>query len=67
MLLLLDAMQSGGGTIMTKRALIEVLLVKESIEKTNTEIEREICDELSENTHVIPWAAKIGRMKVISE
>jgi hypothetical protein len=49
---------------MVKKAIIEITLVDESSEKTNKEIEKEICDELSENTHVIPWAAKIDRMTV---
>jgi hypothetical protein len=57
----------GGGEATTKKALIEVLLVEESAEKTDRELEKEIRDELSENTHVIPWAAKIERMQVISE
>lgn len=57
----------GGGEATTKKLLIEVLLVEESREKTDRELEAEIRDELSENTHVIPWAAKIERMQVISE
>ncbi|MCL6577755.1 MAG: hypothetical protein K6T73_00005 [Candidatus Bathyarchaeota archaeon] len=52
---------------MTKKALIEILLVEESAEKANKEIEKEIRDELSENTHVIPWAAKIEKMQVINQ
>jgi len=44
--------------------VIEVLLVEESTERTNKDIEKEICDELSENLHVIPWAAKIEKTKV---
>jgi len=67
MLLLLNTKYNGGGKVMTKKALIEVLLVEESAEKANKEIEKEIRDELSENTHVIPWAAKIEKMQVISE
>jgi|YelNatPaOPRAMG01_1025707.scaffolds.fasta_scaffold44285_4 hypothetical protein len=67
MLLLLNAKYNGGGKAMTKKALIEILLVEESAEKANKEIEKEIRDELSENTHVIPWAAKIEKMQVINE
>ena len=49
-----------------KKAVIEVLLVEESAKRNNKEIEKEICDELSENLHIIPWAAKIERMTVTS-
>jgi len=49
-----------------KKAMIEVLLVEESTERTNKEIEKEICDELSENLHLIPWATKIEKMTVTS-
>jgi hypothetical protein len=57
---------AGGAVIMGKKAVIEVLLVEESTEKTNTEIEKEIREELSENLHVIPWAAKIEKTTVTS-
>ena len=56
----------GGATTVIKKAMIEVLLVEESTERTNKEIEKEICDELSENLHLIPWATKIEKMTVTS-
>jgi len=49
---------------MVKKAVIEVLLVEESTERTNEDIKREICDELSENLHAIPWAVKIEKLAV---
>lgn len=51
---------------MVKKAMIEVLLVEESDEKTNREIEKEILEELTENMHTIPWAAKIEKTTVRS-
>ncbi len=49
---------------MVKKAIIEIVLVDESSEKTNKEIEREISAELSENLHTIPWAAKMEKMTI---
>lgn len=49
---------------MVKKAVIEVLLVKESDEKLDKEIREEIFEELSKNLHVIPWAAKIEKVVV---
>jgi hypothetical protein len=51
---------------MVKKAVIEVLLVEESAEKMNEEIEKEIFEELSKNLQVIPWAAKIEKVTVTS-
>ena len=47
-----------------KKAIIEVVLVNESSEKTNKEIEREITKELSKGLHAIPWAAKIENVAI---
>jgi hypothetical protein len=49
---------------MVKKAVIEITLVEESIEKTNKEIEKEISKELSDNLYIIPWAAKIENMTI---
>jgi hypothetical protein len=49
---------------MVKKAIIEITLVEESTQKTNKEIGREISKELSENLHVIPWAAEIEKMTI---
>jgi hypothetical protein len=52
---------------MTKKAVIEISLVEESSEKTNKKLEREIFEELSENTHLIPWAAKVEKTTIKSK
>jgi len=49
---------------MVKKAIIEVALVEESLEKTSKEIEREISSGLSEHLHAIPWAAKIEKITI---
>ena len=46
---------------MTKKALIEVSLVDESVERTNRQIADEIFEELTENVQAIPWAARIEK------
>jgi len=51
---------------MAKKAVIEVSLVRESDERVNKEIEREIFEELSENLQAIPWAAKTEKVTVTS-
>jgi hypothetical protein len=47
-----------------KKVTLEVILVEESSKKPNNEIEKEISSELSENLHVIPWAAKLEKMTI---
>lgn len=49
---------------MVKKALIEVVLVEESADRTNREIEKEIVRELSDNLYAIPWAANIEKTTV---
>ena len=49
---------------MTRNTGIEISLVEESSKKTNKELEREISEELAENTHLIPWAAKVERTTI---
>jgi hypothetical protein len=49
---------------MVKKAVIEVLLGDESVQATNKEIESEIHEQLSQNLHVIPWAAKLEKVTV---
>lgn len=48
---------------MNKKAIITVSLVKESSEKSNTDLEKDILQTLSKHM-VIPWAAKIEKVKV---
>lgn len=49
---------------MVKKAVIVISLVKESIEKTNEEIEKEIFQELSRRPAEIPWMKKVERVTV---
>jgi len=49
---------------MTKKAVIVISLVEESIEKTNEEIEKEILEELSKNLPKIPWFKKVEKVTV---
>jgi hypothetical protein len=49
---------------MVKKAVIEVLLVDESVQATNRQIEKEIHEQLSRNLHAIPWAAKLEKVTV---
>lgn len=48
----------------TKKAFITILLVKESIEKSNEEIEKEIFEELSKNLPKIPWFKSVEKVTV---
>jgi uncharacterized OB-fold protein len=49
---------------MVKKAVIEISLVEESVEKANKEIEKEIFNDLSEGRLVIPWCKKVGKVTV---
>jgi len=51
---------------MVRKAVVEVLLVDETVERLDEEIEEEIFEELSKNLHVIPWAAKKEKVMVTS-
>jgi len=48
----------------TKKAVIVVLLVEESKEVPNEEIEKEIREELSRDLPRIPWCKKVERVTV---
>jgi hypothetical protein len=52
---------------LAKKAIIVVALVKESEEKRNVELEREILEELSKAPHVIPWMKKVLKVEVVEE
>jgi len=47
-----------------KKATITIFLLKESEEKTNEELEKEILKELSKITPMIPWCKKIEKVTV---
>jgi len=49
---------------MTKKAMIVVSLVEESIEKANEEIEKEILEELSKDLPKIPWFKTVEKVTV---
>ena len=48
----------------TKKAIIVVRLVKESLEKENSEIEKEITQQLTEDLPAIPWFESIEKVTV---
>jgi len=50
-----------------KKAFIVIELVKESHEKTNEEIEKEIYKELSESIGAIPWLKEIIKITVLND
>jgi len=49
---------------MTKKAVIVISLVEESIEKANKDIEKEILEELSKGLPKIPWFKSVERVTV---
>jgi len=49
---------------MTKKALIMISLVEESVEKANDEIEKEILEELSKDLPKIPWLKNVEKVTV---
>jgi len=51
----------------TKKVVIIINLVEESVEKTNEEIEKEILQELTDDMPVIPWLERVEKVTVIEE
>jgi len=49
---------------MVKKAVILVRLVKESVERANEDIEKEIFEELCEGLPKIPWFEKVEKVTV---
>ncbi|MEM3760245.1 MAG: hypothetical protein QXZ02_03930 [Candidatus Bathyarchaeia archaeon] len=49
----------------TKKALITILLVKESEEKSNKELEKEIFESLRKSLPMIPWFASVEKVKIM--
>ena len=47
--------------IKTKKAIITILLVEESQEKSNEELEKEIFESLRKSVPMIPWFAKVEK------
>jgi hypothetical protein len=52
---------------LAKKAIILIALVKESEEKENEELEREILAELSRLPYVIPWMKNVLKVEVVEE
>jgi hypothetical protein len=53
-----------GGKGVVKKAKITIILVKESEERSNEELEKEIFSALSELPVKIPWMKKVENVKV---
>jgi len=51
----------------SKKVVIIINLVEESVETTNEEIEKEILQELADDLPVIPWLERIEKVTVIEE
>ena len=49
----------------SKKAVIVINLVEESVEKTNEEIEKEILQELIDDLPIIPWLESVEKVTVI--
>jgi hypothetical protein len=50
---------------MTKKAVIEISLVKESAANANETIEKEIFDDLFEDLPKIPWMKQVEKVEVL--
>jgi hypothetical protein len=52
---------------MGKKAVIEIHLVEESVEKANGEIEKDILEELSTGEPKIPWFKSVEKVMVVEQ
>lgn len=52
---------------MSKKAVIVIKLVEESVEEANERIEKEILQELIEDMPIIPWLANVEKVTVIED
>ena len=52
---------------MTKKVVIVISLVEESVEKANEEIEKDILEELSEDLPRIPWFKSAEKVTVMND
>lgn len=50
---------------MVKKAVITIILVEESIERTNEELRKEIFDALAEAPAKIPWMKDVDRVEIL--
>ena len=51
----------------TKRAIIIVNLIEESVENANEEIEKTILQELRNDLLIVPWVESIEKVTVIEK
>ena len=51
----------------TKKVIIVINLVEESVEEANDEIEKEIWQELADDLPVIPWLQSVEKITVVEE
>ncbi len=51
----------------SKKAVIVINLVEESMEKANEEIEKQILQELVDDMPIIPWLQSVEKVTVIEE
>lgn len=56
-----------GEKMKAKKAVIVVRLVEESLERENSEIEKEIIQELMDDLPVIPWFESIEKITVTED
>jgi len=52
---------------MSKKAVIVIRLVEESVEEPNEEIEKEILDELSTHEPKMPWFKSVEKVTIVEE
>jgi hypothetical protein len=53
--------------VIVKKALIVISLVKESFDKRNEELEKDILKELSEEYAPIPWLKLVEKVTIVEE
>ena len=51
----------------SKKVIIVINLVEESVERANEEIEKEILQELTDDMPIIPWLESVEKVTVIEE
>jgi hypothetical protein len=52
---------------MSKKAVIVIKLVEESVEEANERIEKEILQELIDDMPIIPWLANVEKVTVVED
>jgi hypothetical protein len=50
-----------------KKAIIVIRLVEESLLKENSEIEKEIVQELTDNLPIIPWFRNVEKVTITED